>query len=214
MFRSSLAITIFMVVIFASMLLLLSCSEEKKTTPTDTENPLPDPSIYYPHIAGSWWIYNDLSGNPAYKVKLCGPYDHPQAGDTQKLEIYTPDGSEGWSLFHVFYQKVTDTEVRIYQYTGSLYCLMLRMPLDVGDTWGYYYGEGDNVNCVSEESLSTPAGDFDTKQVEYTLNVTMKTWFAPGVGSFLGVKNIGWEALNFGHPMYTVVLADFHLEPF
>jgi hypothetical protein len=200
-------------IMLAGILTLINCS--KKSTPTgsgDQGDDTPDPSIYYPHIAGSWWIFSYPGGAQAYKLELGPVYDHPQAGETQKLEIYQYNGSD-WSLDHVYYQKVTNTDVRIYQYTGSFYELMLVMPLDVGDHWGYNLGQGDNVHCTAEESLTTPAGSFDTKKVEYNAEIPMTAWFASGIGSFIGVKNTGWFQDSLGNPQ-TVVLSSYHLEAF
>ncbi len=140
-------------------------------------------------------------------------FNHPQAGETQKLEIFKYESS-GWSLEHEYYQKVTNTDVRIYQYTGSFYQLMLVMPLDVGDQWGLNSGVGNTVECVAEETVTTPVGSFDTKKVVYDAGLPMTAWFAAGVGSFVGVKNTGW----FQDPIYgnpeTVVLSSYHLESF
>jgi hypothetical protein len=190
-----------------------NCSNTSPTDSDDQGDETPDPSIYYPHVSGSWWIYSvPQGGDPVYKLVLGPAFDHPQAGETQKLEIYK-NSPIGWSLNHIYYQKVTNTEVRIYQYTGSFYELMLVMPLDVGDHWGYNMGQGDNVHCTAEESLTTPAGAFDTKKVEYDAGYPMTTWFASGIGSFIGVKNTGWFQYGAGNPE-TVVLSSYHLEEF
>jgi hypothetical protein len=188
-----------------------SCNNDKTPTDDDQGDGTPDPSIYYPHVSGSWWIFSYPGGAQAYKLELGAVYDHPQAGETQKLEISVYNGS-GWSLDHNYYQKVTNTDVRIYQYTGSFYQLMLVMPLDVGDSWGYNMGQGSNVHCTAEESLTMPAGSFDTKKVEYgDAGIPMTAWYAAGVGSFIGVKNTGWFQDSGGNPE-TVVLSSYHLE--
>jgi hypothetical protein len=197
-------------VLFVFFLIGSNCNKDSTpTTPPDGDG-TPDPSIYYPHVSGSWWIYSYPGGAEAYKLELGAAYDHPQAGETQKLEISVMT-SQGWSLDHQYYQKVTNTDVRIYQYTGSLYELMLVMPLDVGDHWGFISGQGDNVECTAEESVTTPAGSFDTKKVEYNADIPMTAWFAAGVGSFIGVKNTGWFQNSGGNPE-TVVLSSYHLE--
>jgi hypothetical protein len=205
--------SIYLALFILSVFVLIGSNCNSSSTPTgdDQGDGTPDPSIYFPHVAGSWWIYTPLLGGyPQYKLALGAVYDHPQAGETQRLEVYTDYTGSGWSLDHVYYQKVTDTDVRIYQYTGSFYQLMLVMPLEVGSQWGLNSGQGNTVHCVAEETVNTPAGNFDTKKVEYDAGYSMTAWFASGIGSFIGVKNTGWFQYN-DLPM-TVVLHSYHLE--
>lgn len=210
MFKKTVYLVVFVLLVF--VLIGSNCNNDSTPTNPPDGDGTPDPSIYYPHVAGSWWIFNDSTGNPAYRLELGAVYDHPQAGETQRLEISVYGGS-GWSLDHVYYQKVTNTDVRIYQYTGSFYELMLVMPLDVGDHWGYNMGQGDNVECVAEESIATPAGNFDTKKVVYDAEIPMTAWFAAGIGSFIGVKNTGWFQDFYGNTI-PVELSSYHLEQF
>jgi hypothetical protein len=206
-FKKTVYVAVF--VLLVSFLIGSSCNNDSTPTTPDGDG-TPDPSIYYPHVSGSWWVFSYPGGAQAYKLELGATFDHPQAGETQKLEI-SKYSSSGWSLVHNYYQKVTDTDVRIYQYTGSFYQLVLVMPLDVGDHWGLNSGSGNTVECTAEESLTTPAGSFDTKKVEYDAGLPMTAWFAAGVGSFIGVKNTGWFQDDGGNPE-TVVLSSYHLE--
>ncbi len=172
------------VALAAAVLFLFSCGEEEGPTgPTLPFN--------YPHPDGAEWVYGYESMEFA-KYVIAGTYDHPAAGETQKLYEYIR-GQASWEETFVYYLKVTADDVKVYvDAEASQFIVLLKFPLTRGESWDA--GPGVRAKFVAVESVSVNAGTFKCARVAYTGGLgTFAVWWASGVGGW-GAKNHGWWA--------------------
>jgi len=194
-------IAIAAVLLAASAPLLVSCGDDDEPTA-----PTPTPGFTYPHMNGAEWIYN-YKGETAAKYTISGVFNHPTAGETQKLYEYA-QGESGWVLFYLYYLKVTDTDARIYgDPVESQFITLLKFPLKSGGSWDA--GLGLTANVSGPEKISVPAGSFNCFKIDYTSTEDSFTiWWPSKVGG-MGAKNHGWWSL--GEDPITTELASYNL---
>jgi hypothetical protein len=180
--------------------LLVSCGDDKEPA-----GPSP-PAFTYPHMNGAVWIYS-YKGQNATKYAISGNYNHPTAGDTQKLYEYVT-GQSGWEESFLYYLKVSENDVRLYLHPEeSRFLVLLKFPLKEGNSWDA--GLGMTANVASKENVSVPAGSFDCYKIDYTSAASSFTfWFPSNVGG-MGAKNHGWWTEG-GKPI-AMELASFNL---
>lgn len=180
--------------------LLLSCEDKEEPT-----GPTP-PEFTYPHMNGAEWVYN-YKGQSAAKYTISGTYNHPTAGETQKLYEYGM-GESGWVESFLYYLKTSETDVRLYvDPEESKFLVLLKFPLKEGNSWDA--GLGLTANVSAKENVSVPAGSFECYKIDYTSSEASFTfWFASKVGG-MGAKNHGWWTLG-GEPI-AMELASYNL---
>jgi hypothetical protein len=194
-------IAIAAVLLAASIPLLVSCDEEEEPV-----GPSPPPKFTYPHVNGAEWIFN-YKGEKAAKYTISGVYNHPTAGETQKLYEYVM-GQNGWEESFLFYLKVSETDVRLYvDSEESTFIILLKFPLKVGGSWDASLGLTANVS--SKEEVSVPAGSFNCFKIDYTSSDWTFTFWWPSKVGGMGAKNHGWWSL--GEDPITMELASYNL---
>jgi hypothetical protein len=152
----------------------------------------------YVHPDGAEWVYVYESMEFARYV-IAGTYDHPAAGETQKLYEYVR-GQAGWEETFVYYLKASADDVKIYvDYEADQFLVLLKFPLTEGESWDA--GPGVRATFVAVERVSVNAGIFNNcARVAYAGGRgTFTVWWASGVGGW-GAKNHGWWALG-GEPI-------------
>ncbi len=66
MFKRTVVLAVFVLLVF--FLIGSNCNNDSNPTNPPDGDGTPDPSIYYPHVSGSWWIYT--GGYYDYKLEL------------------------------------------------------------------------------------------------------------------------------------------------
>lgn len=174
-------------ILLAAVPLLVSCDgEEEPTGPT--------PEVFtYPHANGSEWIYS-YEGENIVRYVISGTFNHPAAGNCQKLINYVAGGG-GWQRYDTQYLKVTESDVRLYlDDSSSGYYMLLKFPLEVGKQWDA--GKGYTANVSSKETTSVPAGSFECYKIDYTSSSWNMTFWWPSKIGGMGAKNHGLWAIN------------------
>ncbi len=189
------------VLIGAVVPLLVSCGDDEEPT-----GPTPG-TFNYPHADGSQWIYKH-QGNNFVKYVISGTFEHPYAGNAQRLLRYTfVDGK--WQEYDAQYLKVSDADVKLYEYksTNDFYVL-LKFPLKVGNQWDA--GQRYTAKVASKETISVPAGSFDCYKIDYIHDIgyRMTFWWPSKVGG-MGAKNFALWAIE-GESV-TIELASYNL---
>ncbi len=188
-------------VLVAGMALFMACtSSEEPTTPTA-------PSFNYPHPNGAEWVYS-YQGTNKTRYVISGNFNHPVAGDTQKLFEYLWS-NDAWQQVGVYYLKVTGNDVTVYldKQNGDFF-RMLKFPLGVGNQWDA--GLGYTANVSVKETISVPAGSFECYKVEYKYTgLTMVTFWWPANVGGMGAKRYGFWC-GSGVPI-SVELASYNL---
>ena len=151
----------------------------------------------YLHPDGAEWIYG-YEGAEFARYVIAGTYDHPVAGETQRLYEYIR-GQAGWAETFVYYLKVGSDDVKIYvDDEANQFIVLLKFPLTEGGSWDA--GLGVRATFVAEERVSVNAGMFNCARVAYAGGPgTFTVWWASDVGGW-GAKNHGWWALG-GNPI-------------
>lgn len=172
------------VAVATAALVLFSCG--------DDEGPAgPTLPFNYPHPDGVEWIYVH-GGMEFARYVLDGTYDHPAAGETQRLYEYVP-GAFGWEETFVYYLQASAGDVKIYvDDEANQFIVLLKFPLTEGGSWDA--GLGLRATFVAVEKISVNAGIFNCARVTYTGGPgTFTVWWASGVGGW-GAQNHGWWA--------------------
>lgn len=170
--------------------LLVSCEDDEEPA-----GPSP-PAFIYPHMDGAEWVYSYIGEGEA-KYVISGTYNHPAAGPTQKLYEYVRRET-GWHEKSVYYLQVASSSgevprerVRLYvDPEDSLFILLLKTPLKVGDSWDA--GMGLTARVTVKEYVSAPAGSFECYRIEYTSSEAFVFFWWPSKVGGLGAMNRGW----------------------
>lgn len=163
-------------------------------------------TVYYPLEIENWWLTRRIYWENGDTIAI----------DTMKLEIAGKDTVLGDKVCYLGIQHpgedtswfvILDDERRIYSDVPtetSSYTLALKLPFDIGNSWGFFHSSGvDSVfaKITSRTAVITvPAGTFTTClqiQIQSESGVVWFTWWlAPGVGivrSYNARHDSGWD---------------------
>ena len=173
-------------------MLIVSCSKDKGTGPTNEEE------MILPLAVGNEWIYVD-SESDSINLILEIIDSQNVTYNNENIIIYNLPGLGGSGLY-LFY---SDSDLMATNETMDIEYLFLKYPVEVGDEW-YNPFEGGTIMCLStNQSIDTPAGNFnclvyglyedDNNEIPYT-----EIYCYPNIG-FIAIhsnEDDEWSLLN------------------
>lgn len=176
-----------------AILFIIAC--DNATAPEDEGDTEPDP-FTYPHPDGAEWVYANDDDTMRYVID--GESTHQSDGTVQNLLVYEYDENEDdWVYLVTSHLLITDSEVRRYtDLDDDEYALLLKFPLEVGETWDLYPPSSNSTaTVVFQDDVTVPAGTFeDCYIVAYKRRVGIDefrnyVYYADGVGGTRGVMD-------------------------